>query len=94
VPHAVILAPVHPDDDVRHWFETVVIPTRETWLDEVDGAAIAVLVLDDDEFDQLYVDPGWQRRGIGAELVRLAQARRPGHLALWTFLATCRRGGL
>jgi GNAT superfamily N-acetyltransferase len=83
-------APVHPEDEVRQWFATVVVPTRETWLAEVDGAAVAVLVLDGDELDQLYVDPGWQGRGIGAELVRLAQQRRPGGLALWTFLANLR----
>jgi GNAT superfamily N-acetyltransferase len=78
-------APVHSDGEVRHWFATVVVPSRETWLAEVDGAAVAVLVLDGDELDQLYVDPGWQGRGIGSELVRLAQQRRPGGLALWTF---------
>jgi GNAT superfamily N-acetyltransferase len=78
-------APVHPDDDVRHHFETVLVPTRETWLAEADGAAVGVLVLDGDEIDQLYVDPDWQRGGIGSELVRLAQDRRPEGLALWTF---------
>jgi GNAT superfamily N-acetyltransferase len=78
-------APVHPDDDVRGHFQTVVVPTMETWLAEVDGAAVAVLVLDRDEVDQLYVDPDWQCRGIGSQLVRLAQARRPEGLALWTF---------
>jgi GNAT superfamily N-acetyltransferase len=79
--------PVHADHEVRHWFANVVVPTRETWLAEVDGAVVAVLVLDGDELDQLYVEPGWQGRGIGSELVRLAQQRRPGGLALWTFLA-------
>ncbi len=83
----VVPAPVHPDDEVRHHFETVLVPARETWLADADGAAVAVLVLDGDEIDQLYVDPDWQRRGIGTELVRLAQQRRPGGLALWTFLA-------
>jgi hypothetical protein len=32
-------------------------------------------------------DPGWQGRGIGSELVRIAQQRRTGGLALWTFLS-------
>jgi GNAT superfamily N-acetyltransferase len=80
-----IPAPVHPDDDVRHHFETVLVPTKETWLAEADGVAVGVLVLDGTEVDQLYVDPDWQRGGIGSELVRLAQNRRPGGLALWTF---------
>jgi ribosomal protein S18 acetylase RimI-like enzyme len=78
-------ATVRPDDDVRHWFATVAVPTMETWLAEVDGATVAVLVLDGDEIYQLYVDPGWQGCGIGSELVRLAQQRRPGGLALSTF---------
>jgi GNAT superfamily N-acetyltransferase len=81
----VVPAPVHTDEEVRHWFETVVLPTRETWLAVADGAAVAVLVLDGDEVDQLYVDPDWQRRGVGSELLRLAQVQRPGGLALWTF---------
>jgi GNAT superfamily N-acetyltransferase len=78
-------APVHPDDEVRHHFETVLVPTRETWLAEADGVVVAVLVLDGGELDQLYVDPDWQRGGIGSQLVLLAQSRRPGGLALWTF---------
>jgi GNAT superfamily N-acetyltransferase len=78
-------APVHSDADVRRWFASVVVPSRETWLAEADGATVAVLVLDGDEVDQLYVDPGWQGRGIGSELLRLAQERRAGGLALWTF---------
>jgi GNAT superfamily N-acetyltransferase len=86
----VVPAPVHPDDEVRHYFQTVVVPTMETWLAEVDGRAVAVLVLDGEQVDQLYVDPDWQRRGIGSQLVRLAQARRPEGLALWTFQANLR----
>jgi GNAT superfamily N-acetyltransferase len=82
-----IPAPVHPDAEVRQYFQTVVVPTKETWLAEVDGAAVAVLVLDGEELDQLYVDPAWQGRGIGSRLLGLAQARRPAGLALWTFQA-------
>jgi GNAT superfamily N-acetyltransferase len=80
-----IPAPVHPDDEVRQHFQRVVVPTTETWLAEVDGRAVGVLVLDGEEVDQLYVDPDWQRRGIGSQLMRLAQTRRPEGLALWTF---------
>jgi GNAT superfamily N-acetyltransferase len=80
-------AAVHSDDEVRHYFETVLVPTKETWLAEVDGSVVAVLVLDEDELDHLYVDPDWQGRGVGSRLVRLAQRRRPGGLALWTFQA-------
>jgi ribosomal protein S18 acetylase RimI-like enzyme len=81
----VVPAPVHPDAEVRQHFATVVVPEQETWLAEVDGVAVAMLALDGEEVDHLYVDPAWQRRGIGSHLVRLAQARRPVGLALWTF---------
>ncbi|MET1041488.1 MAG: GNAT family N-acetyltransferase, partial [Acidimicrobiales bacterium] len=53
----VIPAPVHGDDDVRAWFADVVVPTRETWVAEVDGAILGLLVLDGGWVDQLYVDP-------------------------------------
>ena len=76
-------APVHTDEEVRHHFE--VVPTRETWLAVGDGAVAAAMVLDGDEVDQLYVGPEWQRRGVGSNLLRLAQRWRPRGLALWTF---------
>jgi hypothetical protein len=44
-------APPHSDDEVRRLFETVLVPTRETWLPEAGGWVIAVLVLDGDELD-------------------------------------------
>jgi GNAT superfamily N-acetyltransferase len=81
----VVPAPVHTDEEVRHHFQTVVVPTRETWLAVAADTVIGVLALDGDEVDQLYVDPDWQRRGVGSTLLQLAQARRPGGLALWTF---------
>ena len=77
---------VHPDDEVRGWVAAVVIPEREVWLTE-DGAgrALAVLVLEDDWIDQLYVAPAFTGRGLGSQLVELAKTRRPAGLQLWTF---------
>jgi GNAT superfamily N-acetyltransferase len=75
----------HADDDVRCWFRDVVIPDRETWLAEWRGELIAVMVLHADQLDQLYVHPGWTARGVGSELLRLAQRERPDGLWLWTF---------
>jgi GNAT superfamily N-acetyltransferase len=57
------------DEEVRHHFERLV-PTTETWLVETGGVAVAVLVLDGAEVDQLDVDPDWQEDGIGSQLVR------------------------
>lgn len=80
-----IPAIVHPDSDVHRWFRDVVIPERETWLVEDDSAVIAVMVLDEEDLDQLYVHPQWTGRGVGGDLVRRAKQRRPEGLSLWTF---------
>jgi GNAT superfamily N-acetyltransferase len=81
-----IPAPVHPDAEAREWISTVVIPEREVWLmEDADSRPLAVLVLDDDWVDQLYVDPAVTGRGLGSRLIELAKSRRPAGLQLWTF---------
>lgn len=81
---------VHTDNEVHGWFQEVVLPTREVWVARADGAVVAVLVLNGDWLDQLYVAPGWTGRGIGSRLVGLAKRQRPGGLQLWTFEANGR----
>ena len=76
---------VHPPDEVHAWFEAVVLPSKETWVAEEDGTVLALLVLDEDWIDQLYVAPGHTGNGLGTDLVNLAKARRPRGLRLWTF---------
>jgi GNAT superfamily N-acetyltransferase len=79
---------VHSDDEVRAWFERVVVPGREVWVAVADSQwIVAVLVLEDEWIDQLYVDPRHAGRGIGHQLVDLAKERRPDGLMLWTFQA-------
>jgi GNAT superfamily N-acetyltransferase len=75
----------HSDDEVRAWIAEIVIPRTEVWLAEDNGALVALLVLDDDWVDQLYVDPELTGRGIGTELIELAKRERPDGLRLWTF---------
>lgn len=75
---------VHPDHEVHEWVRTVVIPDRETWL-ALGPQPLAVLVLDGDWIDQLYVLPEATGQGVGSRLVDLAKARRPAGLHLWTF---------
>jgi GNAT superfamily N-acetyltransferase len=79
--------PVHTDDEVRSWFDQVVVPSREVWVAVANAAVIGVLVLDEDWLDQLYMAPGWTSKGIGARLLNLAKERRPNGLQLWTFQA-------
>ena len=77
--------PVHEDEDVREWFAAVVLPTREVWVAEVDDQVVALLVLEADWVDQLYVDPDWTGRGLGGRLLDVAKAERPAGLDLWAF---------
>ena len=82
-----IPAPVHTDDDVRHHFRTIVVTERELWVavDDISADVTGLLVLADADVDQLYVDPGWWRCGIGSQLLEQAKRLRPNGLWLWTF---------
>ncbi|MFI9252348.1 GNAT family N-acetyltransferase [Streptomyces sp. NPDC053069] len=74
------------DDEVREYIRDVVVPLRETWVAEADGAGIVgLMVLEQEVLSQLYLDPGWRGRGIGDRFVALAKERNPGGLSLWTF---------
>ena len=75
----------HSDDEVRGWIRDVVVPDHDTWVAEVDGAVVGVLVLSDGWIDQLYLAPDWRGRGIGDRFVAFAQQRQPAGLQLWTF---------
>ena len=83
VPH--IPPPVHSDAEVLAFFEDVVLATREVWVSDDDGVIVALLVLEDDWIDQLYVEPDLTGRGVGSELMEVAKRARPSGLRLWTF---------
>lgn len=83
---------VHTDEQVREWVGGHVVRDLDTWVAEVDGEVVAMLVLGAPRskgehawIEHLYVDPPHQRRGIGDRLVQLASERHPGGLQLWTF---------
>ena len=84
--HAGALIPrgTHSDEDVRHWFASIVLVTHETWVAEQAGRITALLVLRGQSLDQLYVHPAHQRGGIGSALLTHAKRRRR-RLRLYTF---------
>lgn len=82
--------PVHAEDEVRGWFRDVVLPERDVWVVDEGDVVVAVLVLDGEWIDQLYVEPGHTGCGIGSQLVDLAKRQRPSMLKLWTFEANVR----
>jgi GNAT superfamily N-acetyltransferase len=80
-----IPAGVHDDDDVRGYFASRIVEDCELWVAEQDGALAGILVLDGDFVDQLYVEPGLTRRGVGSALLAVAKRERPQGLQLWAF---------
>ncbi len=76
---------VHNDQEVHRWFDEVVLPNCEVWVVDVRGEAIALMVLDHEWVEHLYVAPGSTRRGIGGALLDHAMRQRPTGLRLWTF---------
>ena len=76
---------VHTAEEVHQWFEEVVLPTREVWVAGSTHGAMALMVLDHEWIDQLYVDPAATHMGIGGALLDRAMRQRPNGLKLWTF---------
>ena len=81
---AAIPPPAHTDDEVRRWFEDVVLPSSEVWVIGPPGDVAALMVLDGPWVEQLYVRPGENGRGLGSTLLKQAMGDRD-HLLLWTF---------
>ena len=79
------LPTVGTDAEIRAFVIDRMVPEQEPWLAETDGRIVAVMVLDSDMVDQLYVSPAIQRRGIGDRLLTHAKQLRPTGLRLHTF---------
>jgi GNAT superfamily N-acetyltransferase len=78
------LAGLHTPEEDRWFFRERVFKTCEVW-GAFDGDAItAMLAFREDWIDQLYVRPEAQGRGLGTELLRVAQ-NAFDRLQLWTF---------
>jgi ribosomal protein S18 acetylase RimI-like enzyme len=87
LPHITL---IHSDDEIRHHFATVVTNDLDTWVatDPADPAAVVgFIALEDATVDHLYLLPDHTGRGLGAELVALAQRERPDGLRLFAFQA-------
>jgi GNAT superfamily N-acetyltransferase len=75
----------HSDAEVRTWVRDALVPGPDTWVATAGGAVVGVLALSDGWIDQLYLDPSWRGRGVGAQCLTLAKERHPSGLQLWTF---------
>jgi GNAT superfamily N-acetyltransferase len=82
---------VHDDADVRRWMADDVLPHSDVTVAEIDGTIVGLMVLEPDRghrsgwIEQLYVDPAWMGRGLGARFLDRAMRDLPEGLQLWTF---------
>lgn len=86
--------PGHPDEAVRRWLATELVPNHETWVAAtgVDGV-VGFMALSDTMIEQLYLAPAWIGRGLGRRFVDLAKERRPDGLDLYCFQANTHARG-
>ena len=72
------------EEGARRVFRDIIASESDVWL-EVDGSCIRGFVaLQGSCIDRLYVDPAFQRRGVGTALLRHARERCPDGLELYT----------
>jgi len=77
---------VHADEDVRTWMAGRIEAATQLFVAEgVGGRVVAMMVLDGNWLDQLYVDPAHAGSGVGSQLLEFAKMVRPAGLQLWTF---------
>ena len=76
------IPPFNTEEEVRRWFEETVLLSREVWVADLQGAPVALMVLDHEWIDQLYVDPASTGGGICGMLLEHAMRLRPTGLRL------------
>ena len=79
------LPSLHTDEETRAWIGSVVLPTHEVWVADVDGRVVGFAALEDDLLGLLYVHPGAQNTGIGSALLDVVRRERPQGFRLWVF---------
>ena len=76
---------VHDRQTTHRWMRGRLEGDSEGWVAERDGRVVGYLVLTGDWVDDLFLAPGETGQGIGAALLDVAKAERPGGLCLWVF---------
>jgi ribosomal protein S18 acetylase RimI-like enzyme len=70
-------------EDIEY-FRNHVSQENQLWLATLHDRPVALLAMNGDFIDQLYVHPDHWRRGIGEMLLAFARERSPEHLWLYT----------
>ncbi len=69
------------------YFRNHVLQENKIWLATLNDRPVALMAINNDFIDQLYVHPDHWRRGIGEMLLALARKQSPEHLWLYTLQA-------
>ena len=77
----------HSFASVETWVRDIVLPSGGVWVAATEGVHVAYAWLHAGVIRALYVHPGYQRRGIGAELLSEVRRNAAGPLSLWVFEA-------
>lgn len=72
-----------PDEDLPFFRAT--IDRESTWVAIVDHQVVGFISVDGEQVDHLYVAPEHQGRGIGSDLLSVAQGLGTPRLRLWAF---------
>ena len=68
----------------RDYFRDHILKNNQVWVVEAAQQPVAFMAINEDFIDQLYIDPGHQRRGVGRALLNFARERSPDHVWLYT----------
>ena len=75
----------HPLTKQRHYFLSEVLSRNEVRLAVLGNELVGFVAASTDSIAQLYVRVGFQRRGVGSQLLAWAKERSSGSLWLYTF---------
>ena len=79
----------HPEDDIRHWVATQLIPSARVTVWQEGQSVVAVLATSKDEhyswINQLYVLPGFEAQRLGSRLLSYAHLHLKKPIRLFTF---------
>jgi len=70
----------------RGYFRDHILKNNQLWVVDSGQQPVAFMAMNKDFIDQLYIHPGYQRRGLGKDLLNFARERSPNHLWLYTLL--------
>jgi GNAT superfamily N-acetyltransferase len=68
----------------QEYFQNRILRDNTVWVAVMEGIPIGFMAIKNDFIDQLYIHPGFQRRGIGTRLLDFARITSPDHLWLYT----------